>query len=75
MKYKFPQFNAEITDPIITLQSVNDNIQENTCSVDILLITDSAQFGVNLSGFTYSETWEDADIYAWVMNELEKFSV
>jgi hypothetical protein len=75
MKYKFPQFNAEISDPQIAVQSVNDNLKEKTCSVDILLTTESAQFGVNLSGFTYVDTWEDADVYAWVMVELEKFAV
>jgi hypothetical protein len=73
--YKFPQFNAEITDPTVTVQSVNDNLKEKTCSVDILLTNESAQFGVNLNGFTYSDTWEDADVYAWVQVELEKFAV
>jgi hypothetical protein len=73
--YKFPQFNAEITDPTVTVQSVNDNLKEKTCSVDILLTTETAKFGVNLSGFEYETTWEDADIYAWVMVELEKFAV
>jgi uncharacterized protein YlxP (DUF503 family) len=75
MKYKFPQFKAEITDPQIAVQSVTDNLKEKTCSVDILLTTETAKFGVNLSGFTYSDTWEDADIYAWVQVELEKFAV
>jgi hypothetical protein len=73
--YKFPQFNAEITDPTVTVQSVTDNLKEKTCSVDILLTTETAKFGVNLSGFEYETTWEDADIYAWVMVELEKFAV
>jgi hypothetical protein len=73
--YKFPQFNSEITDPTVTVQSVNDNLKEKTCSVDILLTTETAKFGVNLSGFEYETTWEDADVYAWVMVELEKFAV
>jgi len=73
--YKLPQFKAEITDPIITLQSVNDNLQEKTCSVDILLTTETAKFGINLSGFTYETTWDDADIDAWVMVELDKYAV
>jgi hypothetical protein len=75
MKYKFPQFKAEIIDPQIAVQSVNDNLKEKTCSVDILLTTESAQFGVNLNGFTYSDTWDDADVYTWVTVELEKFAV
>jgi hypothetical protein len=74
-KYKFPQFQAEITNPQIAVQSVNDNLKEKTCSVDILLTTETAKFGVNLSGFEYETTWEDADIYAWVQVELEKYEV
>jgi hypothetical protein len=73
--YKFPQFNAEITDPTVTVQSVNDNLKEKTCSVDVLLTTETAKFGVNLSGFEYETTWEDADVYAWVTVELEKHEV
>ena len=73
--YKFPQFNAEITNPQIEVQAVNDSIKDKSCSVDVLLTTDTAKFGVNFSGFMYSDTWEDADIYAWVMVELEKYAV
>lgn len=73
--YKFPQFQAELIDPKIEVQAVNDSIKEKSCSVDILLTTDTAKFGVNLSGFTYSDTWEDKDIYAWVIVELEKYAV
>lgn len=69
----FPQFNVEIIDPIIEVQNVTDNLQNKACSVDILLTTDSASFGVSLSGFTYSDTWEDSDIEAWVADELIKY--
>ena len=75
MTYKFEQFNTEITNPQVEVISVSDNIQEKTCSVDILLTTDSAKFGFNLSGFTYSDSWEDADIIAWVDTELIKYEV
>ena len=73
--YKVPQFQAEITDPHIEVQAVNDSIKDKSCSVDVLLTTDTAKFGVNLSGFTYVDTWEDADIYAWVQVELEKYEI
>jgi len=75
MTYKFEQFNTEITNPQVEVISVSDNIQAKTCSVDILLTTDSAKFGLNLSGFTYSDSWEDADIIAWVDTELIKYEV
>lgn len=71
--YKFEQFNVEITDPSIDVQAVNDNIKDKTCAVDILLTTENAKFGVQLTGFTYVDTWEDEDIYAWVQIELKKY--
>jgi hypothetical protein len=73
MTYTFPQFKVTIDNPTITVQSVTDNVNDKTCSVDILLTTDSATFGVNLSGFSYSDTWEDSDVYAWVELELTNF--
>jgi len=75
MTYKFEQFNVEIIDPTIEVQAVNDNIKDKTCCVNLLLTNDSAKFGVTLNGFTYSDTWEDADVYAWVSNELKKYEI
>ena len=74
--YNFPQFNVEIVNPTIELQQVNDALTSKTCTVDILLTTDSSKFGVNLQGFTYKLTWEDADIENWVLNvELPKYEI
>jgi hypothetical protein len=73
--YKFEQFKVEITNPITEVKVVNDNIIDKQCSVEILLTTDTAKFGVRLSGFTYAETWEDADIINWVELELQKYEV
>lgn len=74
--YKFPQFNVEITNPAVTVTNVTDSINEKTCSVDVLLETDSASFGVNFQGFIYSNTWNDQDIIAWVNNiELPKYEI
>lgn len=75
MTYKFEQFKTEITNPSISVVSVNDNLNAKTCSVDILLITDTAKFGVSLDGFTYADTWEDSDIQAWVNTELVQYEV
>jgi hypothetical protein len=75
MTYKFEQFNVEITNPTIEVVNVIDNINTKVCNVDILLTTDTAQFGVTLNGFTYSETWDDQDIRDWVAIELEKYEV
>ena len=75
MKYRFEQFNVEIDNPIVTIVNVADAINLKTCSVDVVLFTDSAQFGVNLKGFEYTITWEDSDIEAWVTIELQKYEV
>ena len=75
MTYKFNQFNVEITNPTTEVKLVNDNIINKVCSVEILLTTDTAKFGVQLDGFTYAETWEDADVLNWVNKELKKYEV
>ncbi len=74
MKYKFEQFLAEIENPTMTITGVRDSMN-STCSVDIKLSSNGTELGVNLSGFTYSETWEDSDIIAWVNIELQKFKI
>ena len=73
--YKFEQFKVEITNPTTEVKLVNDNIIDKVCSVEILLTTDTAKFGVQLDGFTYADTWEDADVLNWVAQELKKYEV
>lgn len=74
--YKFPQFNVTITDPTVEVMNVTDAINQKTCSVDVLLTTPAAEFGVTFQGFTYVDTWDDQDIIDWVNNvELPKYIV
>lgn len=73
MTYIFEQFKTEITDPTINVVSVNDNLATKECSIEIVLSTENAKFGVTLNGFTYVETWEDKDIQEWVIEELNKY--
>jgi hypothetical protein len=74
--YKFEQFNVEIVNPTVDVVNVTDAINEKTCSVDVVLTTDTATFGVNLQGFTYAETWTDEEIILWVNDvELPKYVV
>ena len=75
MTYKFENWNIEIVDPLKQVVNVIDNIENKTCNVDLLLTTDTAQFGVTLSGFTYEETWDDQEIRNWVAIELQKYEV
>lgn len=73
MIYTFSQFAGTISNPTIEVLNVTDNLSTKTCSVDIKLTTTDGEFGVSLSGFTYSDTWEDADIQAWVNTELVNY--
>lgn len=74
--YKFEQFNVEITNPTVTVVNVADAINQKTCSVDVLLTTDSAEFGVSFSGFAYTDTWTDEEIILWVNDvELPKYEI
>ena len=75
MTYKFENWNIEIVDPLKQVVNVIDNIEAKTCNVDLLLTTDTAQFGVTLNGFTYSLTWDDQDVRDWVAIELQKYEV
>jgi hypothetical protein len=74
--YKFEQFNVEIVNPTVEVVNVADAINEKTCSVDVVLTTDTATFGVNLQGFTYVEAWTDEEIILWVNDvELPKYEI
>ena len=75
MNYKFENWNVEIVDPIKQVVNVIDNIENKTCNVNLLLTTDTAQFGVTLNGFTYSETWTDQEVRDWITIELQKYEV
>ena len=74
-KYKFPQFNVEIVDPIIIMTAVHDNVLDHTCSADLELTADGAKFGINLFGFSYSADWSDDEVRIWAFTELEKYEV
>ena len=75
MTYKFNQFNVDITDPQISVVHVLDNISAKECSVEVLLQTEAANFGVTLSGFTYTADWTDEEVQIWTLTELQKYAV
>ena len=72
---KFPQFNVEIVDPTVEVLVIHDTIAQNTCSVDVLLSTPTANFGITLEGFTYVTDWNDEEVEIWTMVELSKYAV
>jgi hypothetical protein len=74
--YKFPQFNIEIVNPIVTVVIVHDLIQEKICNAETLLTTPTATFGITFLGYTYVSDWNDQDIIDWVNNvELPKYEI
>jgi hypothetical protein len=77
MKLKFPQFNAEITDPTVTinLNTIGDRAIDKLLSVDVVLETESAKFGVRAEEMPYTSTWEDESIPGMVSAWLETFEV
>lgn len=77
MTYKFPQFNVQIVDPNvnINLNTISDKALDKLLSVDILLTTATAQFGVRAEDMAYIDTWDDADIPDMVNNWLIQFEI
>jgi hypothetical protein len=77
MTYKFPQFQVEITDPTISinLNTISDKAIDKLLSVDVLLTTASAEFGVRAENMPYTDTWDDADIPDMVNIWLAQYAV
>lgn len=75
MTYNFPQFNVEIVNPRISVITILDTISSKSCEVLVNLATDSTTFGVTLSGFTYTEDWNDSEVEVWTLTELSKYAV
>lgn len=77
MKYKFPQFKIEIQNPTITidLDTIGDKALSKQLSVDVVLTTDSASFGVRAEDMPYADTWEDSDVEGMVLTWLTQFEV
>jgi len=77
MIYKFPQFNVEISNPTIyvNLNAIQDKAVDKLLSVDIVLTTDSASFGLTALDMPYIDTWEDSQIEAMVVTWLSQFEI
>jgi hypothetical protein len=75
MTYKFSQFSVEIVNPRIEVLVIHDTIAKRTCSVDVLLTTETANFGLSLDGFTYVNDWNDEEVELWTLTELSKYEV
>jgi len=75
--YKFPQFKVEIVNPTIyiDLNTIQDQALNKMLSVNILLSTDSANFGVIANDMPYEYSWDDDDIPTMVNKWLIQFEV
>lgn len=75
--YKFEQFKVEIVNPIITidLNTIQDKAISKLLSIDILLTTDSATFGVTANDMSYEYSWDDDDIPLIVDKWIKQFEV
>jgi hypothetical protein len=77
MTYLFPQFKVEISNPKISvnLNTIQDKAIDKLLSVDVVLNTDSATFGVTATDMPYTDTWEDDDVEGMVMIWLKQFEI
>jgi len=75
MNYQFPFFETTITDPIIEVVYITDDLRNKACRVDVLLSTPSQDYGVNLDGFTYTSTFTTEEVMAWTFVELTKYEI
>lgn len=73
--YKFPQFKVTIVDPTIevNLNTIGDKALDKLLSVDVILVTSTATFGVRAEDMPYIGTWEDADVDGLVNEWLKQF--
>ena len=77
MTYLFPQFKIEIVNPIIevNLNTIQDKAIDQLLSVDVVLTTDTATFGVTANDMPYTDTWEDNEVEGMVFIWLKQFEI
>ena len=72
MKIKLDNFTATIDIESVELVGVYDVTKNKIASVDLLI---NGKYGTTLNGFTYSTTWEDAQVLEWANKELLNYTV
>lgn len=77
MKYKFENYNIEIIDPtIVRLQYTGEHGSQSMQVAATLQTPDGSRFGgIDLGVFVYAEPFEDAQLMAWALAELENYRV
>ena len=66
-----------VVNPKVEVRSVNDNIIDKSCSIEVLFNIEGAliNHSRNIGGFNYVDSWEDIDIQNFIVNELEKLKL
>lgn len=77
MTYKFEQFKIEIVNPIIevNLNTIQDKAIDQLLSVNVVLTTDTAKFGVTAIDMPYTDTWNDSEVEGMVVKWLKQFDI
>jgi hypothetical protein len=77
MKYKFDNYNIEIIDPtIVRLQYTGEHGSNAMHVVATIETPDGSRFGgIDLGVFAYNKPFNDADLMAWALAELENYRV
>lgn len=77
--YRFEQFNLDIVNPTILVNedTIQLHVSKNTISVDVILQTDTARLGVNLTDITVQNFNYEGypNLIARVINRLKDFEV
>jgi hypothetical protein len=75
MKYKFENYNIEIVDPtIVRLQYTGEHGSNAMHVIATLQTPDGSRFGgIDLGMFHYTEPFDDTQVMAWALAELENY--
>jgi hypothetical protein len=77
MKYKFDQFDAEIENPTIEVNttSINLNAERLKLSVDVVLIVNNARMAVTLNEIPFTFPFEIESLVTKVTERLNDFEI
>ena len=76
MKYRFDNFNAELTDPTIESVSTSFVLGDDYVAIHAVLnANDNRLFGVHLGQMENSDNWGDAEVMDFAIKQLETFKV
>lgn len=77
MKYKFDQFDAEIENPTIEIDttSIRLNAERLKLSVDVALIVNNARMAVNIDEIPFNFPFEIESLVTKVTQRLSDFEI